>query len=194
LEVDQTNAHIPESDTERVTFLFSAGIQDTQKKGLPALPEGPHRTDGLEAVAVGFRGIAAVRGSGSRLRLGFATIEPAYEVGTNGPRGDLRGRGFSRASMRTFIFASEAQAYEDFLRLVREQLELYPYSLLTFVANNKAWKVDLTGFADLLIRGSFQQAGVSNTQIIAIAQKCAPILFTLQRIAHDFGNISEPAT
>ena len=57
--------------------------------------------------------------SGARsgyLRLGFATVEPAHDVGVNGPGGDLRRGGLLALAVGTLVGRADQAAFDEDVR------------------------------------------------------------------------------
>jgi len=86
---------------------------------------------------------------------------------------------------------SEAPAFEHFLRLIRGTLDQNEGSLLEVVANGTNWAKDLYESSMNVVARGFSDAGVNDQKIVAIAQKCAPPLFTVQRVLQNFGDANE---
>src|SRR5271154_134455 len=86
---------------------------------------------------------------------------------------------------------SEAAAFEDFLRLIRESIDHHENALLEAVSKGSGWAKDLYESSMRLVGRGFGDAGVSDQKIVAIAQKCAPPLFTIQRALQNLGSKDE---
>ena len=86
---------------------------------------------------------------------------------------------------------SEASAFEEFLRLIRETVDRNEGSLLEVVANGTNWSKDLYESSMNLVGRGFTGAGVNDQKIVAIAQKCAAPIFTVQRVLQNFGDENE---
>jgi hypothetical protein len=77
---------------------------------------------------------------------------------------------------------SNAAAFEQFLRLIRETLDQHERSLVQVVSNGSPWMNELSANSSRVVAGSFAAAGVTDRGIIAVAQKCAPPIFAIQRM------------
>jgi integrase len=74
---------------------------------------------------------------------------------------------------------SQAAAYEQFLRLIREarRFDQHEYSMVRVSSSSAAWAKDLSEFADRLIARGFAGAGITDQEIIAASQKSAAAVF-----------------
>jgi hypothetical protein len=116
------SAHISETGAQRVTFLFSAGIQDTQKRP-SALPEGLQETRSPEGSPIGFSGIAAIGRSEGSFRLGLAAVELAYGISANRPRRNLRGCGLLAFAIGALVRRTYETAFDEDVRAFLDRRE-----------------------------------------------------------------------
>ena len=85
-------------------------------------------------------------------------------------------------------FGKHPVAFEEFLKLIRDTVQSNFYSLIRVISNSEGWADEFSGFAARVTEGAFQQAGVTDQEIITACQACAPPLFTILRVLQDFGD------
>lgn len=92
----------------------------------------------------------------------------------------------SGCSVKTFhgkkFKKAQKADYETFLASVRNELLQHQNSFLTFTLLEASWKNDFLGFANRLITGGIQGAGVNDPDALAIADHLFPGLATFQRL------------
>lgn len=77
---------------------------------------------------------------------------------------------------------SQEADYETFLTAARSELLKHQNAFLTFTLLDVSWKDQFLGFANRLISGGIQGAGVSDPNALAIAKHLFPGLITFQRL------------
>lgn len=78
---------------------------------------------------------------------------------------------------------SQEVDYETFLSAARSELLKHHHAFLTFTLLESLWKNQFLEFADRLIFGGIQGAGVSDSGAIEIAKHLFPGLITFQRLS-----------
>jgi hypothetical protein len=86
---------------------------------------------------------------------------------------------------------SEAAAFENFLRLIRDSIDHHESAVLEAVSKGSDWARDLYESSMRIVARGFGDAGVTDQKIVAIAQRCGPPLFTIQRALQNFGSNDE---
>lgn len=86
---------------------------------------------------------------------------------------------------------SDAPAFEQFLRLIRDTIDQHRCSLIAVISNSADWVKDLYESSMSAAARGFSDAGVTDQKIVAIAQRCAPPLFAVQRLLQNIGGESE---
>src|ERR1043166_5631734 len=88
------------------------------KKGPSDDVGGPDVSQQLVVNLVGgFGGLSRNSGAGSRcFRFMFAAIEPAYDIGTDGPRRNLRGLRLLAFAVRLFVGRADERAFDEDVR------------------------------------------------------------------------------
>ena len=85
----------------------------------------------------------------------------------------------------------DADAYLEFLRLARTQLENQAPSALVCSLMNEKWKGTFVPFAESILKNAFSTVGLNDAKIEKLLTKFVPPLFTFQRLTR---NLSPPTS
>ncbi len=96
-------------------------------------------------------------------------------------------RGLKRFCARDFE-DSDADAFEQFLRLIRTTIDKHECSRLEIVANGDNWTKELVEESRRVVAAEFSGNGVTDQKIIAVVQKCAAPIFFLHKVLQNVRN------
>ncbi len=83
---------------------------------------------------------------------------------------------------------SQADAFEQFLRLIRTTIDKHECSRLEIVSNGANWTKVLVEESRRVVAAEFSGNGVTDQKIIAVVQQCAPPIFILRKVLRNFGD------